>query len=225
MKRHVFCCSSFSDFSFCQPDGHQSKINHWGCKYETDHNWELLFRTLQWWYFGKYKYISNKGELKGNHRGSRSPFQIQGLGDTEITGGMNTGSVTSRKFSRSIYGSWKIRICRLCVSWIIKKIEAHVKGSFKKYFLEQWGRHAHAKNLQHKYVPQFDSKSCWIMVVRIDHYNSVHHDSLDIFYHSIGTGWRAGINNLSKKGLGMKKTKWPKMRRNFAKCWDFVLRN
>jgi len=145
MKRHVFCCSSFGDFSFCQPDGHQSKINHWGCKYETDHNWELLFRTLQWWYFGKYKYISNKGELKGNHRGSRSPFQIQGLGDTEITGGMNTGSVTSRKFSRSIYGSWKIRICRLCVSWIIKKIEAHVKGSFKKYFLEQWGRHAHAK--------------------------------------------------------------------------------
>jgi len=121
------------------------RVNHWGCKYETDHNWELLFRTLQWWYFGKYKYISNKGELKGNHRGSRSPFQIQGLGDTEITGGMNTGSVTSRKFSRSIYGSWKIRICRLCVSWIIKKIEAHVKGSFKKYFLEQWGRHAHAK--------------------------------------------------------------------------------
>jgi hypothetical protein len=55
--------------------------------------------------FGKYKYISNKGELKGNHRGSGSPFQIQGLGDTEVTGGMNTVSVTSRKFSRSIYGS------------------------------------------------------------------------------------------------------------------------
>jgi len=39
-------------------------------------------------FFGKYKYISNKGELKGNHRGSRSPFQIQGLGRTpKLLGG------------------------------------------------------------------------------------------------------------------------------------------
>jgi len=67
------------------------------------------------------------------------------------------------------------------------------------------------KNLQHKYVPQIDSKSFWKMVVRIDQYNSVHHDSM-IFSITIGTGWRAGINNLSKKGLGMKK------KQNGQKC-------
>lgn len=78
------------------------------------------------------------------------------------------------------------------------------------------------KNLQHKYVPQIDSKSFWKMVVRIDQYNSVHHDSM-IFSITIGTGWRAGINNLSKKGLGMKKNKMAKNAPKFREMLRFCV--
>ena len=178
MKRHVFCCSSFSDFSFCQPDGHQSKINHWGCKYETDHNWELLFRTLQWWYFGKYKYISNKGELKGNHRGSRSPFQIQGLGDTEITGGWTLVQSLVENSQDRFTAREKFEYVDYVFHELSRKSKRMWRAASKNIFWSSGDDMPTQKNLQHKYVPQIDSKLCWIMVVRIDQYNSVHHDSL-----------------------------------------------
>lgn len=89
-------------------------------------------------YFGKYKYISNKGELKGNHRGSGSPFWFRAcLRDTEM-GDEHWFSHSSRKSSQDRFTARENHSnmidYRCGFMNYQENIEAHVKGSFKFIF-------------------------------------------------------------------------------------------